>query len=100
MSPRTILGIIHLSAKNAQEPRRSLRSPEERHGSSVQPLQTDFLSLGPHWPKRPYRMHMNELVELKKQKSRVELIPVRSPCSIHRKERWNSKDVCGLLFFE
>jgi hypothetical protein len=49
-SPRTIPGIIHLNVKNARELRKTPVSPEEHHGSSVHPVQTDLLNLGPHWP--------------------------------------------------
>jgi hypothetical protein len=39
MSLRTVPGIVHLSAKNAWEPRRTPRSQEEHHGSPDRPPQ-------------------------------------------------------------
>jgi hypothetical protein len=49
-SLRTVLSIVHLTTKNAREPRRTPESLKECHGSSVHPLRTDLLSLGSHWP--------------------------------------------------
>jgi hypothetical protein len=68
----------------------------------------ELLPETPPISKRPYRMPMNVLVELKKQIAelqakrfiRPQFIPVGSPCSVRREERWNPMDVCGLPFFE
>jgi hypothetical protein len=47
--------------------------------------------------RRPYRMPMNELVELKKQIAKFQ---AKGRVWIHREERWDPMDVCGLPFLE
>jgi hypothetical protein len=57
--------------------------------------------------KRPYRMTVNELVELKKQIAELQSkgfirpsFPLGSTRVVRGKERWNTTDVCGLSFIE
>jgi hypothetical protein len=60
--------------------------------------------------KRPYRMPVNELVELKKQRAELQSKGFIHPTSsswgagstriVHEKERWNTTDVCGLPVIE
>jgi hypothetical protein len=58
----------------------------------------DLLLGTPPISKRPYRMPVNELVELKKQIAELQskgFIPLGSTHVVRGKERWNTTDVRG-----